>query len=292
MLTKSLLLFNNFCNSLIFFLKMFFRENFRNYIANKTVIENKSQRLVVLSNGPSLKDNIIQILNQDFEYIDSDFIMMNFAASMDEFYQIRPKFFVISDPLFYNMDKYNKERVLKLYDNLNTRVDWVLNVYVQYPWIKDPDYVKIFKNSFLNIVPMHSLIYNGIEKFRFPLMMRGFASANFGTVLHHAIHIGIILKYKKIDLYGADHTFFDGLIVTDKNEVCRRTEHVYDSNGIIEPLYHYFTGEKVPYTMTFFLKEYAKLYEGHEIMKAFADYYNVKIINRTKHSMLDCYPRF
>lgn len=80
MLTKSLLLFNNFCNSVIFFLKMFFRENFRNYIVHKTIVGSKFQKLVVLSNGPSLKDDIIQILNQDSEYIDSDFIMMNFAA--------------------------------------------------------------------------------------------------------------------------------------------------------------------------------------------------------------------
>lgn len=291
MLAKSLLLFNLLCNTVIFFLKLFFKEDFKNYIANKTKIGKKSEKMVVLANGPSMRNTIHQILNHGFEDMGSDFFMMNFAANMDEFYLIKPKFFVISDPLFYNMDKYNKERVLKLYTNLNNRVDWTLNVYVQYPWIRDPKYMKIFKNTFLNIIPLHYQIYSGIEKFRFPLMMKGLASANFGTVLQHAIHIGIVLEYKEMDLYGADHTFFDGLMVTDKNEVCRRTQHVYDSNATIEPLYHYFTGEKIPYTMTFFLKEYAKLYEGHEIMKAFADYFNVKIVNKTKPSMLDCYSR-
>lgn len=274
-----------------FFCKMAFHEDFHNHVVTDTKTDRHSDIMQVLANGPSLKVTIEKLLSGEIE--GKDMCMVNFTANMEEFFHIKPQYYVISDPKFYVIDQWNKDNVEKLYDNLNNRVDWPMTIYIQFTWWKDKEYMKRFTNPLLNIVPMHTRRYEGYERFRLPLMTRNIGGANFGTVVHHAINNGILLGYKEIHLYGVDHTFFEGLCVTDDNIVCRGQKHVYDTEAEVKPLYynHYLTGERLPYTMTRFLEEYAFLYKGHERMKAFADYMGVKIINKTSPSMLDVYQR-
>jgi len=283
--------FYNLLTGLKFVFRTFRRENLVNYIKKDSLTGDRTKELLVFANGPSLSEVLTDIKSGEFLKRDSDIIMMNFTANSDDFYQMKPKYFCISDIMFYRIDRYREEKVLLLFENLNTRVDWPLNVYFPYRWFKDKDYLKKFHNPYLNLVPFHTLEYQGFERFRFPLMLRNIGGSDFGTVLQNAINIGIILGYKRLYLYGADHTFFDGLKVDDNNQVCKITSHVYDDMKTVEPIYQYYSGEKEPYTMSFFLAEYAKLFAGHEIMKRYADYAGVEIINMTKNSMIDSYRR-
>jgi len=281
----------NLLAGLKFMYRTFRRENIVNYITKDSLTGNRTEELLVFANGPSLSDVLGEIKSGKFARNDSDIIMMNFTANSDDFYKLKPKYFCISDIMFYRMDKYREDKVRLLFDNLNSRVDWPLNVYFPYRWYKDKKFLDRFHNPHLNPVPFHTLEYQGFERFRFPLMIRNIGGSDFGTVLQNAINIGIILGYKKLYLYGADHTFFDGLMVDDNNQVCKITSHVYEEDGAAEPIYQYYSGEKLPYTMSFFLSEYARLFAGHEIMKKYADFAGAEIINMTKNSMINSYRR-
>ncbi|MBR4651579.1 MAG: hypothetical protein IKO82_07520 [Prevotella sp.] len=273
-----------------FFEKMIMQEGFHNHITSDTIVEDRSDNLLVLANGPSLRNTLDDIYSGKIKR--ENCCMVNYTVNTDDFYKIKPEYYIISDPKFYVRGKYHREAVDKVYENLNA-ITWKMNVYIQYTWYKDKEYMRLFKNENLNVVPMHTREYNGFECLRNWLMKHDIGGANFGTVIHHAIHVGVLLGYKEVHLYGADHTFFTGICVTDDNILCRETNHVYGTDTAPKPIYWFdpITGERHSHNMASFLHEYANLFDGHIKMKKFSDYMGVRVINKTEVSLLDVFPR-
>ena len=79
-----------------------------------------SGKVAMLANGPSMK-NVLPRLTTD-EFKNTDFIVLNFFGSMDIFTQIKPKHFCMADPMFFQ-ENHNHDRVMKLLDYLNKKVD-------------------------------------------------------------------------------------------------------------------------------------------------------------------------
>ena len=104
--------------------------------------------------------------------------------------------------------------------------------------------------------------------------------------------IGILLGYKRIDLYGVDHTLLDGLCVDDNNRLCRIKSHYYDTTpSAPEPIYVNATNPPRPYSMHTYLAETAELFRGHEVLRDWAEAEGVRIINHSRGSMIDAYER-
>lgn len=276
---------SNLILSIEFLLLLIFKENFVNYIDDTLKSKINAKRIVnILANGPSLNAYLKEI---DYNNLSNDFCVVNFFANDPSFLRIRPSIYVLTDPMF-RANNCHKEKVLVLYKTLNSIVDWPMNLYIKYTDIKLIK--KQINNKNIKIVPIHGIVYKGFSSIRNWLFKRGIASADYGTVVHHCIHICLNLNFKEINLYGVDHNFFEGLCVTEKNQVCRKTMHFYDdSEPIIQPIHHQYTGEFVPFTMSFFLYDHMRIFMGHEIMQQYAQYRGVSIINRTKGSMIDAY---
>ena len=274
-----------------FFKKLKKNETIENYITK----EKQDKELFILVNGPSLNKNLDEII-ENKQYQQYDLITVNFMPNDDRFYVIRPKYLIFTDPIFYKnpgQDDKQDKRILDFYDNINKKIDWDITVFVPYIFLKDEKWRKQkFTNPHLRLIPIHKEApsMDNLSVILF-LAKRGLMGTDFGTVLDHCIYIGALMGYKVLYLFGADHTFFEGLCVNDKNQVCRKTTHFYESNPKIEPIYHTYSGKKKPYTMSFFTWEYARIFKGHDIMRSIADYLGVKVVNKTPGSMIDSYCR-
>lgn len=267
--------------------RMLVFEDFRNYFEKKE----RSYPLMVLANGPSLKDSLKSII-ENKEYLDHDIATVNFMTNDDRFYIMKPCYHVISDGMFYK-NPTQQDRVQEFFFNLNTKVDWPLTLFAAYEFCKDKKWRARIKNENIKIIPLHTQTppWNGGRLTMF-LAKRGLLGANFGSVLHHAINVGLMSGYKHVDIYGADHTFFDGLCVNGQNVVCKKTTHFYDNKPEeVKPVFQTWSGKDVPYTMSAFLHEYWRVFKGHEILRAVADKLDIEIINKTPISMIDCYKR-
>ena len=121
---------------------------------------------------------------------------------------------------------------------------------------------------------------------------RGLGSGNFGTVVQNGEFVAMLLGYRTIELYGVDHTLLEGLVVDDKNRLCRTQSHYYDTEPAQpKPIYVNATTPPRPYTMASYLAETAELFRGHEVLAEYAHTQGVRIINCTKGSMIDAYER-
>ena len=89
-----------------------------------------------------------------------------------------------------------------------------------------------------------------------------------------------------------DHTLLEGLTVDDENRLCRVQSHYYDSAPKPPtPIYVNATQPPRPYTMSSYLAETAELFRGHEVLRDYAEAQGVRILNRTRGSMIDAYER-
>ncbi len=274
----------------LYFAVMCVKENFRNYIRRAGTVGAPADTMVILGNGPSLKDDLPQLIARR-EYETKDFLAVNFFAEDARFEELRPKYYLLSDPMFFR-DTPDRERVLNFYRTLNRKVAWPMNLYVQYYNPEHFDYRAVLPNPDIRIVRFHTQMYNGFRSLEFWLFRHGLGSANFGTVVQVGEYVALLLGYKRLELYGVDHTLLDGLCVDAQNRLCRIDRHYYDKDGeAAAPQPLYMKSPHIPYTMATYLAEVAELFRGHEVLRAYAASLGAQILNCTEGSLIDAYER-
>lgn len=278
-------------DTLLYFLIMAVKEDFRNHVGRAGAQDmHPSKRMAILGNGPSLKSQLPKLIEQR-EWEQADMMAVNFFALSEEFWFIKPKYYTISDPMFFR-EAGRSERITSLYNAL-AKVDWQMTLYVQYYNPEHFDYAAaIGGNPNIRIVKFHSTIFHGLRSVEFWCYRHGLGSGNWGTVVQNGILNAIQIGYRTIELYGVDHTLLDGLMVDDNNRLCRAASHYYDTTTAEpKPIYYNATNPPRPYTMAEYLAETAELFRGHEVLRDFAAEQGVRIINRTAGSLIDAYER-
>lgn len=281
----------NSFDTLLYFLIMAVKEDFRNHVARAGANNmHSSKRLAILGNGPSLKKQLPKLIEQR-EWEQADMMAVNFFALSEEFRLIKPKYYILSDPMFFRKAGHS-ERIENLYNAL-AKVEWQMTLYVQYYNPEKFDYTAaIANNPNIRIVKFHSTVFHGFRSVEFWCYRHGLGSGNWGTVVQNGILTAIQIGYRTIELYGVDHTLLDGLMVDENNRLCRTASHYYDTTAAQpKPIYYNATNPPRPYTMAEYLAETAELFRGHEVLRDFAKEEGVKIINRTAGSLIDAYER-
>ena len=285
---KLIAFIRNTFDTALYFAVMAVKENFRNYVGRAGTVGRPAQSMVILGNGPSLAGDLPRLIERR-EYETEDFLAVNFFAEDDRFEVVKPKYYVLSDPMFFR-DSACRDRVRALYATLARKVAWPMNLYVQYYNPERFDYRAALPNPNIRIVRFHTQVYRGFRGVEFWLYRHGLGSANFGTVVQVCEYVALLLGYKTLELYGVDHTLLDGLSVDDENRLCRADRHYYDdAPAVPKPIF-----QKVPhrpYTMAVYLAEVAELFRGHEVLRDYAAALGARIVNRTRGSMIDAYER-
>lgn len=274
-------------DTLLYFAVMAWKEDFRNEVGHAGTVGEPKQTMAVLGNGPSLKGELEELLNGRAE---RDFMAVNFFAEDAHFTVLRPAYYVLSDPMFFRQTSL-RERIEQFYRTLNERVSWPMTLYVQYYNPEHFDYRARLTNPLIRIVRFHTTRYYGFRAVRHWLFNRGLGSGNFGTVVQVGELIALQLGYRRVELYGVDHTLLEGLMVDGENRLCRADRHFYDDDTTprLKPMMQ--KVPEVPYTMAVYLQEVADLFRGHELLRDYADSLGATIVNCTRSSMIDAYPR-
>jgi hypothetical protein len=268
------------------------KEDFRNHVARAGAQNmNASGKILILGNGPSLGEQLPRLISEKASE-QGDIMAVNFFSLSAAFTTLKPKYYVISDPQFFRRAGYN-ERIEAMYKALAENVSWPMTLYVQYYNPEKFDYAAaICHNPNIKIVKFHTTLFRGFRNVEFWCYRHGLGSGNFGTVVQNGEFIAMLLGYRTIELYGVDHTLLEGLTVNEKNQLCRIKIHYYDKTPQpAEPIYVNATTPPRPYTMASYLAETAELFRGHEVLAEYARTQGVRIINRTKDSMIDAYER-
>lgn len=251
-------------------------ENFKNYIPHNF----SGKKLMILANGPSLKKTIETLYIDTEEY---DVRVVNDFCRHRIFFSLKPKSYVLADPLFFN-DTPRAKEVMELLNN----VSWPMALYIPYACRKK--FNGKITNSNIKIILYHSLQYNGWKKIRNFLYRKGLSMPRPQNVLIPSIFIGINQGYKEIDLYGVEHSWTNEIRVDDKNQVCLVDSHFYDNSKPELKPWHKGSGEPV-YKMHEILRDLAWMFDGYHQLQEYAESSDCKIVNCTPDSFIDAFKR-
>ena len=256
-------------------------------------ISAEDKTLYILGNGPSLRQALDDYMPQLAE---RDTLAVNFAANTPDFFALKPKYYVLADPHFF--DKPDDPNVSKLMLALRS-VDWGMRLFVPHKALEKakrvlsrnisdkaeetstaPESVKIEGFNFLAV--------EGMEGFCHLLMRKGLGMPRPRNVLIPSIMIGIWLGYRRICILGADHTWLKTLSVTDKNRVVSVQPHFYKEDGREEVRVSECYGNVRLWQV---LESMMIAFRSYHYIRRFAEKEGVEIVNVTPGSYIDAFER-
>ena len=277
--------FVNICRTAVFWSRLAIKENLKNPFKKLTQVQ--SSPIYVLANGPSLKMSITELCSIQ----EGEFMVVNDFANDDSFIRIKPKYYVLSDPLFFE-DTIYTERGKKVINSIKEKANWPIMLFVPYCRKKSSYLSQLCENKNISIQWFHQVGYLGIERWRNYVYKMGLGNGEFMTVALNAMYIALMLGYKKCFFYGIDHNFFENIAVSHDNTLCFIDKHFYSETDQLKPMICHFPDKGVHnYSMEEFLQEKYIIFKGHNIMRRFADYMGATIVNCTPNSLVDSYLR-
>lgn len=243
----------------------------------------------ILGNGPSLSDS----LKNNINFIKkSDFIVVNNFCKTKYFSELKPKFYLISDPNnlinVFELSDFLKQETLdmiKCFQNVNWQMTFFLPDYA----IKGDLYKSLLNNKNITI-----LLYNTKNLFlpSLPLYKKwnlNLIAPPSQTVLNTALYIGIYNQYKDIYIFGADTSWIELLKVDQKtNLIYTIDKHFYGEEKRI--LYSDIYG-KIPSKLYEELDSISKALKSYWELKDYAQYNGTNVYNSSAYSLIDAFER-
>lgn len=253
-------------------------------------VEHKSNRMIVIGNGPSLKDTIKLYHHQ---LTSTDCMMVNFSANTPLFEQIKPTYYTMIDPGWISEDGVIEEGVRNCIDAIVKKTTWpmtiVLPAFFKKWWAidafrKNPYLTLLFDNSDWRKMPDEEL-FKALDINRI--------SPPSYTVLTYCIYLSIYWNYPETYLVGADTSFTRDMYVGQKDNVLYTIDtHYYNNQEVCpEPTDPEFKGHPFGATMEQKLYELYNVFYEYRMLNEYAKWKGVKLYNASEFSMIDCLER-
>ncbi|MGQ8337278.1 hypothetical protein ACUNWD_12075 [Sunxiuqinia sp. A32] len=249
----------------------------------------EQDEVVILGNGPSLK----KMISEYPDFLDGkDLVCVNHFPTTDEYQKLKPKYLIASaeDLFLEDIDQRFIDKSKRLFDNINKKTDWPLIFLFPAKAKKYKRWQEQIKNNknitvyYYNTTPIEGLA--PVRNFLFNLKA--------GMVRPHNIMIPSMfvmtwLGYKKIYIWGADHSWLKDISVTENNEALINEKHFYDENESKSlPLVWKKNKNRRLHEI---LYKFMTAFKGYFTVQEYAESKQVDILNCTKGSFIDAFNR-
>ncbi len=244
----------------------------------------------ILGTGPSLKNCIVKLDPENSNNI--NFALNDFGAT--EYYvKLKPQFYVVADPAYWTVKEKCNGRDFelreKLFDNMNRLTTWKMKLFLPWKAYKESSITQRINNSNIIICPYNNTnFYPSYSDYYNFILKKNLGVVPVGNVLGAAIYLSINMGYRKISIYGAEHSWTKDLRVNEKNEVCTIKRHFFDNT---EELIPWRKSNTEIFKMSEILRSLCQHFFGYEYLNWYAEKNGSKIINYTKDSFIDSFDR-
>lgn len=240
----------------------------------------RDKPLLIMGNGPSLSRTIA---DHTGSFDDYDVMMVNFAASTPEFFDIKPAYYILADPVFFNPE--SNANVRRLNADLN-RVDWEMKLLT--PMDVSKSMIPGGENGHISCDRFNFIGAEGSRGFERRAFDSRRAMPRPRNVLVPALMTGLWMGYDTIYVAGADHSWTRTLEVDDENFVVTVQPHFYADNAIerdrVRQVYGNVRLHEILYSFHVAFKSYFAV-------RRYADHLGARIVNVTPGSFIDAFER-
>lgn len=249
----------------------------------------KTKNIIILGNGPGLKDN----LEQDMHVLKkNDTFAVNKFCLTSEFPLVKPKYYLLLDPAFY-IKKNSSIKFLglhkKIIDSFITKIDWEMTLFVPARTDMKEDWDTLTShNKHITVRYINNNAAVGFKSIVFTLFRYNLAMPVTQNVLVGAIFLSLNIGYKNIYLLGVEHSWSEDIRVNDKNQLYIRNKHYYDE---VETIFYKGIEQKEIWKMHEILLAWSKVFMSYFVLQDYAKKLNAKIYNLTAESYIDAFPK-
>ncbi len=247
-------------------------------------ISEEGAELVILGNGPSL--NVT--LEKQMEFLQKRHLLaVNFAANTSVFTELQPKFYMLTDPVFFT--RMELENVQSLWQNFADKVDWDMTLFIptkvkrKGKWYSDLIANKHITVSTYNMTPVE-----GLHWFENLAYKQGWGMPRPRNVLIPSIMQALAMDYETIYLAGADHSWLKTLSVDDENQVVSIQPHFYKEEKKEEERIRV---DYMKVKLHEILESMSIAFRTYHTIRRYADSRGSSIINITPDSYIDAFPK-
>jgi hypothetical protein len=242
---------------------------------------------VILGNGPSLTKDLE--INSGFinEHVK---ICVNLFAFSKEYETIKPDYYVLAAPEFWlvNATEFHKAQRTKLAADISARTFWQMKLFIPFAAKGSEFCQKVITNKNIELIYYNNTSVEGLAR-----IINLFFKANLGmprphNVLIPTIYLAINIGFKKIFVFGADHSWHEEIKIDSSNKITVNHEHFYEKQEIRMPMYK-LDGKQYFLHDVFRKLHYA--FKGYFILNSYADYMNTRILNASSKSYIDAFER-
>ncbi len=255
-------------------------------------LKGSTNECVILGNGPSLRDSIKNDLKYFLE--NKKIFCVNAFAVSKEFVELKPDYYLFADPGWWVEKPRDTVKKIRedVFNALIDKTNWQMTIFIPFE-AKDNLLLNdlILKNKNLKLK-----FYNKVSVMGFPFIRNFFYKHNLGipraqNVLIPTLILALNLGFKKIYLFGADHSWHENLVLTEQNVLCFKDVHFYNENEVLEliPIKNNIT--KKTFTVH---EEFYSLYITLKIyffIKEYAKTKNAVILNASSKTYIDAFDR-
>ena len=258
-----------------------------NWFASLKKFGKDEDECAVLGNGPCL--------NKDFE-LNLEFIKskkklcVNFFALSKEYEIIRPDIYVLSAPEFWlkNTTDWFKDKRAQLIENLVSRTSWQMTLLIPFAAKKSEFCQKIRSQRNITVIFYNNTPVEGFKSIVNILFKMNLGMPRPHNVLVPSIYLAVNLGFKKIFIFGADHSFHEEITIDDSNTMTVNHEHFYDKKEVRMPMYR-LDGEE--YHIHDIFRKLYLAFQSYFILKDYAEYMGVIILNASSRSYIDAFEK-
>ncbi len=242
----------------------------------------------ILGNGPSLKIS----LEKDIDFLKrTELFCVNNFIQAEEFELLRPTNYVILDNYYFVFDgkTHNPPIIRETFEKFKT-VSWRIRVYVPYLG-KNSYFVKNLQqaNSNIEFCYFNYVITKGFSWFRHFIFRNNLGVMQCENVLGASLFVAINSGYKRVFLFGADHSWHEEYKV-ENNRVMINDYHFYDKDPVKPLLMHDHVKNRKITIADLFLSLH-KAFRSYLVIRDYADTRGCLILNASAKSYIDSFER-
>ncbi|GEM_PF-69742 len=251
---------------------------------------------VLLGNGPSLKG----FLKQHLSFLEGKaiFCVNNFVRT-EAFEQVKPHYYILAATDFWQKEEKEGwlEERMRIFDELAEKTQWPMIFMVPALAKSHERWKKIIgKNSNIRIAYFNNTPVEGFTGFIRFCLNQGWGMPRPHNVLVATLALALMMRFKKIYITGADHSWLNEVFVTDDNRVFLSQKHFYDdqlksATYTAEARPMYAGSSKRERKLHEILEKWYYSFRSYWQLKDYAQSIDSSIVNLTPKSYIDAFQR-
>lgn len=237
------------------------------------------EELVVLGNGPSLNDTVAR--HGDF-LRGRRLLAVNFAANTPLFKSLKPDYYVLADPHFFNPQ--GNPAVATLWDAL-AAAGWAITLMVP---VRAAVPAAVCANPNVSIQRYNLTPVEGMRWLSHALYRAGMGMPRPRNVLIPSLMLAIAAGFKTVYVAGADHSWMKTISVDDDNHVVSVQPHFYKDS---DKEHARVRNDYMHYPLHQIVYSFYVAFRSYHTLQRYAKSVGVSIFNITPGSFIDAFPR-